>query len=162
MLKDLLEFINRALNRRDNPYCCDMDISNAPKKDVQSYTNRRTNFTSLANSPLPTASKSGNNTSNVNVRFCVICKNNSHYLNQCVTFRGYSYSDRLKLANEHKLCFSCLLPGHVSNACSRQKSCRNCGGRHTTLLHPDISSKSDSSKQCNLNKTSLNSTSNVV
>ena len=66
------------------------------------------------------------------------------------------------MANKHKLCFSYLLPGHVSNACSRQKPCRNCSGRHTTLLHPDISSKSDSNKQCNLNKTSLNSTSNVM
>ena len=34
-----------------------------------------------------------------------------------------------------KVCYNCLHPGHSSRQCPSRFSCRECGGRHHTLLH---------------------------
>ena len=139
-LRDLLNFLERALNRLNNPYCHDLDINFGFKPDARPQI-KKSNFTNLTNhlnrdvsSPKPMFEQPS---SKVSARFCVICQSSSNFLNQYVKFRGYTYVDRVKLVNEHKLCFSCLSAGHKASKCSRQRQCRKCDGRHTTLLHPD-------------------------
>ena len=139
-LRDLLNFLERALNRLNNPYCHDLDINVGFKPDTRPQI-KKSNFTNLTNHlnrDVSSAKPMFEQPSlKVSARFCIICQSSSHFLNQCVKFRGYTYVDRVKLVNEHKLCFSCLSAGHKASKCSRQRPCWECDGRHTTLLHPD-------------------------
>ena len=50
---------------------------------------------------------------NVNLKFCLICNNTSHYLNQSFIFRKYSYPKRLQFVKDNALCFGCLLLNHI-------------------------------------------------
>jgi len=149
-LRDLLQFLERALNRLCNPYCQDLELNAVPKADTRPQV-KRSNFSNVTSCPKldisrpkPNNVSSKTNVNNTNTRYCVICQNGSHFLNQCVKFRSYVFADRAKLVKEHKLCFVCLARGHKAHECNREKPCRECDGRHTTLLHPDTTpAKSD-------------------
>ena len=46
---------------------------------------------------------------------------------------------RFEIAKRNKLCYNCLLAGHVSNKCYKQSMCTvpNCSRKHSELLHTD-------------------------
>ena len=46
-------------------------------------------------------------------------------------------SEKEKVVEEHKLCLSCLLPGHRLSKCRSKNRCKveNCDMRHHTLVH---------------------------
>ena len=68
--------------------------------------------------------------------------------------------DRFQVAKRQKLCYNCLLAGHVSNACYKQSACTvpNCSRKHSELLHfaeadnvvhDDVVQVNDSIQVCN-------------
>ena len=63
---------------------------------------------------------------------CRLCPGNKHPLFQCPALT-------VKLRGDHlcnnRLCYNCLAPGHGTADCRSTGSCRNCGGRHHTLVH---------------------------
>ena len=69
---------------------------------------------------------------------CPACQKD-HHIFSCVTFRNMKVTERIKLANEKKLCLNCLKPGHRSTECYSERSCpiQNCGQKHTVFLHLD-------------------------
>ena len=77
-------------------------------------------------------------TSDVVDRACVLCSQ-PHKLSQCGLFTGMQPIERFQVANRHRLCFNCLLGGHVSTTCYKQSMCTvpNCNREHSELLHSD-------------------------
>ena len=75
-------------------------------------------------------------TSSVGVR-CPLHKSTNHRLHECKVFERMSASEREKLVDEHKLCLSCLSPGHRLRKCRSRDRCKveGCAMRHHTLLH---------------------------
>jgi len=68
---------------------------------------------------------------------CSICAQN-HIIYKCNTFMKSKPSERLNLAKKAKICFNCLRTTHGANQCTNEKTCKNCGLKHHTLLHLDI------------------------
>ncbi|XP_062534839.1 uncharacterized protein LOC134204019 [Armigeres subalbatus] len=64
---------------------------------------------------------------------CVACKE-SHYLHQCGVFQRMSVTDRDALLKTHFLCRNCFRVGHLSKECQSKFNCKNCKGRHHTLV----------------------------
>ena len=77
-------------------------------------------------------------TSDVVDRACVLCSQ-PHKLSQCGLFTGMQPIERFQVAKRHRLCFNCLLGGHVSTTCYKQSMCTvpNCNRKHSELLHTD-------------------------
>ncbi|XP_065082123.1 uncharacterized protein LOC135704593 [Ochlerotatus camptorhynchus] len=64
---------------------------------------------------------------------CVACSAN-HLLYQCGTFQRLSVSERDAFLRTHSLCRNCLRSGHLAKDCQSKFSCRNCKGRHHSMV----------------------------
>ena len=115
--------------------CTNLSLETPRSNTEKSLTKKTTTFTTT------TVSKTQNHK-------CPLC-NSLHFLNQCRTFRGQTYEQRLKYVQENHLCFSCLNPGHFAKTCQRKEPCRKegCKKQHTTLLHPPKLTPSSSQTQ---------------
>ena len=80
---------------------------------------------------------------------CWICKNSSHWTDQCQKFASLSLENRIKAVKENHACFSCLKRAgrdHRSKNCSRRRQCTEnsngsqCPYYHHPLLHGAIQS----------------------
>ncbi|XP_022171698.1 uncharacterized protein LOC111034681, partial [Myzus persicae] len=65
---------------------------------------------------------------------CSLCEG-SHRLYACLKFKQLSVSDRFNHVRGRRLCFNCLAPFHMSDACRSKYSCQKCRKPHNTLLH---------------------------
>lgn len=52
---------------------------------------------------------------------CVFCEKAGHSLRKCHKFMDETVSERVKLVQEKKLCFSCLKSGHHSKDCENRR-----------------------------------------
>lgn len=66
---------------------------------------------------------------------CQMCKNSEHRLYQCAKFLDLPAIQRVKFVNENRLCFNCLLPGHIVTVCTSTGLCYKCKRRHHSVLH---------------------------
>ncbi|XP_055600806.1 uncharacterized protein LOC129749761 [Uranotaenia lowii] len=73
------------------------------------------------------------NNVNMNGFKCFAC-NGQHPLHQCQKFLKLSVSERDSLLKNHSLCRNCFRTSHMARECQSKFSCRNCGGRHHTLV----------------------------
>ena len=75
-------------------------------------------------------------TSSVGVK-CLVHKSTNHRLQECKVFETMSGREREKVVDEHKICLSCLSPGHRLSKCHSRDRCNveGCAMRHHTLLH---------------------------
>ncbi|XP_055604089.1 uncharacterized protein LOC129752328 [Uranotaenia lowii] len=64
---------------------------------------------------------------------CVVCKS-QHPLHQCPRFLKSSVTDRDSVLKTNSLCRNCFRTSHMARECQSKFSCRNCGGRHHTLV----------------------------
>ncbi|XP_058837430.1 uncharacterized protein LOC131693535 [Topomyia yanbarensis] len=64
---------------------------------------------------------------------CVSCSAD-HLLYQCSAFQKMAVTDRDALLKVHALCRNCFRAGHQARDCQSKFSCRNCKGRHHTLV----------------------------
>ena len=71
------------------------------------------------------------------VKKCPVHKSNNHTLQECKKLEGMSTSEKEKVVEEHRLCLSCLLPGHRLSKCPSRNRCKveHLDRRHHTLLH---------------------------
>ncbi|XP_077864774.1 uncharacterized protein LOC144350466 [Saccoglossus kowalevskii] len=72
---------------------------------------------------------------------CWGCESNDHWPDQCTKIRAITVDERLKMARENHVCFSCLKragKNHTMRTCNRRKRCsiENCQFFHHSLLHP--------------------------
>ena len=75
---------------------------------------------------------------------CWFCKNSLHWPDQCEKFAGLKPDNRLNVAKENHVCFSCLKRArrdHRMSNCSRRRQCsviengKQCPSFHHPLLH---------------------------
>ncbi|XP_053685891.1 uncharacterized protein LOC128735430 [Sabethes cyaneus] len=64
---------------------------------------------------------------------CVSCSDN-HLLYQCPSFQRLSVSERDALLRSHSLCRNCFRRGHHAKECNSKFTCRQCKGKHHTLV----------------------------
>ena len=72
---------------------------------------------------------------------CWLCKNSSHWPDQCQKFATMTFDERLQAAKENHVCFSCLKKAgrdHRQANCSRRKQCDKIenGNQCTSTHHP--------------------------
>ncbi|XP_063910744.1 uncharacterized protein LOC135127960 [Zophobas morio] len=68
------------------------------------------------------------------VKKCPLCTE-IHNVVKCPTFVQASPFDRYSLIKPTRTCFNCLKEEHAVSKCPSKGCCRDCGGRHHTLLH---------------------------
>ena len=72
------------------------------------------------------------------VKPCVVC-GGSHKLFLCEKFLALSPKQRYEVVFKHRLCFNCLMHGHVTRDCRKTSTCSVpvCGKKHAKLIHVD-------------------------
>jgi hypothetical protein len=78
---------------------------------------------------------------------CPAC-DSRHLAVNCRQFTILSTNERRDLVNRKRLCFNCMQPGHRLNQC-RSSSCKECHGRHHTLLHVQQYTANQQQRTCN-------------
>ncbi|XP_062714600.1 uncharacterized protein LOC134291174 [Aedes albopictus] len=121
-LKDLTEFLQRRIRVLESLPTKAAESrgvhSVQPQSQKQKQSTVKTSYSTMQSS-------SG--------KRCVACKEN-HFLFQCAAFQRMSVVDRDALLKTHSLCRSCFKMGHMSKECQSKFNCRNCKGRHHTLV----------------------------
>ncbi|XP_062714171.1 uncharacterized protein LOC134290954 [Aedes albopictus] len=64
------------------------------------------------------------------------CCGESHFLGRCGKFSKMALKEKLQFVNSKRLCSNCLKSGHWVRDCSSKFSCRDCGKKHNSLIHP--------------------------
>ena len=84
-------------------------------------------------------------TSAEQLKHCLAC-NEHHALSKCATFANKTLEERKNFIKENRICFGCLIQGHMSRYCRRRSTCEVCQKRHPTLLHDySLAAESDCS-----------------
>ena len=68
---------------------------------------------------------------------CPVHNWTNHASEECKKFKELPTLEKEKLVHEHKLCLSCLLPGHRLNKCNPKNRCKveGCSMHHQTLVN---------------------------
>ena len=78
---------------------------------------------------------------------CPACSED-HSVYQCPSFKEWPLDKRFSIHKKKHLCLNCLGRRHSRDSCQSKKTCRECSGRHHTMLHrPDNASDSPPSDQ---------------
>ncbi|XP_065092267.1 uncharacterized protein LOC135713092 [Ochlerotatus camptorhynchus] len=64
------------------------------------------------------------------------CCGELHYLVRCAKFKGFGLKEKLDFVNGKQLCSNCFKTGDWVRDCSSKFSCKTCGKKHNTLIHP--------------------------
>ncbi|XP_058816128.1 uncharacterized protein LOC131679415 [Topomyia yanbarensis] len=119
-LKDLTDFLHRRVQV----------LESLPPRSVD---NRGTQQSQVPSKQKPPVVKTSYSTAQSSGGRCVACTAN-HLLYQCGAFQRMSVSDREALLRTHSLCRNCFRQGHQAKDCQSKFSCRNCKGRHHTMV----------------------------
>ena len=65
---------------------------------------------------------------------CGMCKGN-HRLIQCEKFNQLTPEERKEKVMSLRLCLNCFSPHHFVRECTKASSCKQCHGKHHSLLH---------------------------
>lgn len=91
---------------------------------------------------------------------CFVCGGN-HIVNECQKLLSLGTQGRSELVKSKNLCFNCLKPGHAINSCFSSFRCRECKGKHHTLLHKNSGDNQNSEGNPNSQPKSNNSNSSA-
>lgn len=67
---------------------------------------------------------------------CTECSED-HFISRCPRFLAMSVESRRQVVINNRLCWNCLSKGHRQNVCKSTYTCKNCKGKHHSLLHTD-------------------------
>ncbi|XP_055622597.1 uncharacterized protein LOC129766156 [Toxorhynchites rutilus septentrionalis] len=119
-LKDLTDFLQRRVQMLDSlPSRIDDH-----KNNISFHPQQKHKQTLFKTSHYGTQSTSTN---------CPVCKE-KHFLFQCNAFLRKTVPEKDAILKTHYLCRNCFRAGHHAKVCQSKNSCRNCGGRHHTLV----------------------------
>ncbi|XP_062537998.1 uncharacterized protein LOC134206313 [Armigeres subalbatus] len=119
-LEDLFEFLRRRIQVLDSLPAKSTDTRGTGQIQQYSKAKQSTVKTSYSS----TQASRGR---------CVVCSSD-HFLYQCNEFHRMTVSDRDSLLKTHGLCRNCFRTGHHAKECQSKYSCKNCKGRHHTLV----------------------------
>ena len=81
---------------------------------------------------------------------CWLCKNSNHWPDQCQKLAAMTVDERLKIAKENHVCFSCLKKAgreHRQANCSRKRQCNKIeNGNQCTFSHHPLLHKSNTAR----------------
>lgn len=117
-LKELTEFLHRRVQV----------LESVPMKNTE--VNKSSHHQQPPSKPRV---KTSFNTAQASGGRCLACTGN-HPIFLCTTFQRMSLSERDSLIRSHYLCRNCFRPGHQAKDCQSKYSCRNCKGRHHSLI----------------------------
>ena len=82
-----------------------------------------------------TTGENSSRANNVAVK-CPVHKSTNHKLQECKVFERMSTNEMEQVVDKHRLCLSCLSPGHRLNKCRNKHRCtvEGCDMRHHTLV----------------------------
>nr|XP_054770423.1 uncharacterized protein LOC129278240 [Lytechinus pictus] len=148
-IQDAVDFITGAADELNDPVFGTL-LTGGPKSSSGGRTDKARALSGRGPvSTFTTISHSGEN--------CILC-NARHDLFGCQDFKNMKPENRFEFAFKNRLCFNCLLPGHISSRCNINRTCsvKGCNQRHTKFLHtgrgissrrPTLSGINDSSTQ---------------
>ncbi|XP_055591255.1 uncharacterized protein LOC129743295 [Uranotaenia lowii] len=116
-VKDLTEF----LQTRVKVLSCLSSNETETKRDQWQFNRRQP------------ANRAGNSASNFTMNGCIACSE-THLLHQCSAFKELPVTERDQLIRNHNMCRNCFRRGHIALKCNSPYVCRNCKGKHHTLL----------------------------
>ncbi|XP_022165266.1 uncharacterized protein LOC111030183 [Myzus persicae] len=128
---ELLSFVQQRCRVLEN-------IKNSSKPDITTKSHEKSKVQSQKSSlPKKSVFAATTSTSNkVRSRNCLCCDNSDHRIYQCPKLVGMTVDKRREAVLARKLCFACMSPTHMVNACQSTKGCSSCKSkRHHTLLH---------------------------
>ena len=70
-----------------------------------------------------------------NTKRCFICQSNIHPLRECPVFKSASVEKRHDFIKNWKGCRNCLANNHSTHHCESTWRCKECSGKHNSLLH---------------------------
>ncbi|XP_055585276.1 uncharacterized protein LOC129738115 [Uranotaenia lowii] len=117
-LKDLVEFVQRRIRI----------LEALPIKSVEAKSD-----SSSGARKVPGQFRLGHNAIQSGGTRCPVCSA-SHWLHNCSSFQGMPVSQRETTIRNNDLCRNCLARGHQARDCTSKYSCRQCKGRHHTLV----------------------------
>ena len=68
---------------------------------------------------------------------CIFCKGR-HAIEICKKFGSETFEEKQRFTRENRLCFKCLMRGHISRNCRSRKICQLCQGGHPTSLYHEM------------------------
>ncbi|XP_055623679.1 uncharacterized protein LOC129767085 [Toxorhynchites rutilus septentrionalis] len=81
---------------------------------------------------------------------CSHCKGD-HEIWWCEVFKKIPVNEKYNSLRKSGSCFNCLEKGHVVGKCKLERSCKQCGKRHHTSLHPiEVHSEDSTLQQSNV------------
>ena len=84
---------------------------------------------------------------------CYLC-GGSHVLKNCKEFLEKTVQERVAFCKQNRICFVCLVRGHMSRQCKTKIECEVCKKRHSTMLHYE--SKNDEAEKREVTPTTEN------
>ncbi|XP_062714302.1 uncharacterized protein LOC134291052 [Aedes albopictus] len=121
-LEDLFEFLRRRIQVLESLPPKSTDTRGVGQQQQQPKSRQPSMKASYSSAP--TQASRGR---------CVACSSD-HLLFQCNEFQRMTVSNRDGLLRSHGLCRNCFRVGHQAKECQSKYSCRNCKGRHHTLV----------------------------
>ncbi|KAJ8017937.1 hypothetical protein HOLleu_44344 [Holothuria leucospilota] len=92
---------------------------------------------------------------------CFLCSQ-AHHIDDCPLFLKWSLGERKTFIKEKRLCYGCIKPGHIAQACRNRIVCKTCSKKHPTSLHGDIVSNNDVPKTDQRSNSDKSKTDNVA
>lgn len=80
-------------------------------------------------------------------RKCSMCGSADHIIFKCEAFLEKPVPARLEMVRQTQHCYNCLQKGHGIKTCKNTGRCRECQGRHHTLLHEKRTNKSEATQK---------------
>ena len=146
-IEDISRFVEVQARSLNNPVFGKLSF---PSKDTTAKARSLKQRQPSGNRPISLATKVDENNPNLNasgrrcvevsvqterVKIACQCCGGEHNIVECFRFGKKTLSQRLDLVKKYRLCFSCLKAGHQSKACYKKRPCKECSGKHSTLLH---------------------------
>jgi len=127
---ELLSFVQQRCRVLEN--IKNLSKSDTTTKPHEKYNTRNKTVTSKKSVFAATTSTSVKSKS----RSCLSCDKADHSIYSCPKFSEMSVEKRRSFVLSRKLCFACMSPNHMLDACPSTKGCRSCSSkRHNSLLH---------------------------
>ncbi|GFO28157.1 tas retrotransposon peptidase a16 family protein [Plakobranchus ocellatus] len=124
-LNFLLDFLYKEIKRRERSQTFQKSKSTIPKKVIEQSQPSIAAF--HTNSAVPGQGK-----------HCSFCNKLGHRSEECFSLKGNTTQEIEYKIKEKKLCFNCLGHHFIKHCTSKQSRCKNCKGRHNSLLCPNF------------------------
>ncbi|XP_071944673.1 uncharacterized protein [Antedon mediterranea] len=143
-LKHLLEFVQKARDKEEDPVFGRVLTAKKPEKDKPNQRDHQRNHRPPTTMTLTDTKDS----KKLPRMFCPYCNGNEHFLGGCKSFRELSKSQMKDWITNNNRCKHCARK-HVTTECTLRKGCKMCSELHLTVLHDTLSPASQQSTPSN-------------